>query len=175
MFELTRKNVATADLANLGYYSVTGEQRSRGFEFDSRFSPLVGWELALAYAYTDARITKDNSLPVDARTPAVPYNGFNVWTKYVLQQGTLKGLGAGFGFHYYSEQLGDSTYTPGEEFDLPAYGLVDLALYYTRGRFKTQLNVSNALDREYYSGAYNRLYVLPGTPRTIRLTVSWKL
>lgn len=174
LFELTRQNVATADLAHPGYYVVTGEQRSRGVEFDGRFSPRPGWELALAYAYTDARITADNSLPVGARTPAAPLHGFNVWTKYVVPHGALKGFGAGVGLHYYSRQLGDSTYVPGHEFDLPAYGLVDAALYYSRGRFRAQLNVSNALDREYYSGAYDPLYVLPGTPRQIRVSTTWK-
>lgn len=174
LYELTRRNVATADLTNPGFYVVTGEQRSRGFEFDGRFSPRPGWELTAAYTYTDARITQDNSLPVGARTAGVPYHGFNVWTKCVLQTGTLKGLGAGFGLRYYSEQLGDGSYIAGQEFDLPAYGIVDAALYWTRGRFRAQLNVNNALDRDYYAGSYDPLYVLPGTPRQIRVSTSWK-
>lgn len=174
LFELTRQNVATADLTNPGFYVVTGEQRSRGLEFDGRFSPRPGWELTAAYAYTDARITQDNSLPVGARTAGVPYHGLSLWTKYTLQQGALKGLGAGCGFRYYSKQLGDGSYLPGQEFDLPAYGIVDAALYWTRGRFRAQLNINNALDREYYAGSYDPLYVLPGTPRQIRASTTWK-
>lgn len=174
LFQLTRQNVATSDPLNPGAFLVTGEQRSRGFEFDGRFSPVPGWELTLAYAYTDARITADNDLPVGARMPAVPYHTFNAWTKYVIQRGALANLGFGLGLRYYSDQLGDRTYVPGQAFDLPPYGLVDAALYYKWRHLVLQVNLNNVFDRVYYSGAYDRLYVLPGTPRTLRASATWK-
>lgn len=171
VFQLTRQNVATADLTHPGYYLLSGEQRSRGLELDGRFSPAPGWELTAGYAYTDARITRDNTLPVGERTNGVPYNAFTSWTKYTFQHGALRGFGVGLGARYYSAQVGDETHT--EYFELPPYALVDAALYYTHGRFTAQLNVNNLLDRDYFSGAYNSIYVLPGTPRTIRGSVGW--
>ena len=172
VFQLTRQNVATADLASPGFYLVTGEQRSRGVEFDGRFSPFAGWELTTAYAYTDARITRDNSLPVGQRTNGVPYHAISFWTKYTFQDGPLQGFGAGAGGRYYSAQSGDETHVT--YFEIPPYGLVDFALYYTRGPFTAQLNLNNAFDRGYYSGAYDSLYVLPGEPRSLRLNLGWK-
>jgi iron complex outermembrane recepter protein len=80
-------------------------------------------------------------------------------------------LGFGFGGRYYTEQEGDATYS--SPFTLPAYGLMDAAIYYDRGRFRAQVNVNNLADKRYFAGAYNNLYVLPGEPRTIRATVGW--
>lgn len=171
LFELTRQNVATSDLSHPGYYLVSGEQRSRGFEFDGRFSPLPGWEITAAYAYTDARITRDNTLPVGERTAGVPYHAVNLWTKYTFAAGPLKNFGVGLGARYYSSQVGDVTHT--HYFELPGYTLAEAALYYTRGRFTAQLNASNLLDRRYFTGAYNDLYVLPGSPRSLRATIGW--
>lgn len=171
VFQLTRQNVATADLTHPGYYLLSGEQRSRGVEFDGRFSPAPGWELTAGYAYTDARITHDNTLPVGERTNGVPYNAITAWTKYTFPHGALHGFGVGLGARYYSAQVGDETHT--QYFEIPPYTLVEAALYYQHGRFTAQLNVKNLFDRTYYSGAYNALYVLPGTPRTLQGSIGW--
>lgn len=172
LYELTRSNVATGDPLHPGFNLVTGEQRSRGFEFDGRFKPVPGADLSVAYAYTHAVITDDNTYPVGARRPGVPLHTINMWAKYMVQQGVLQGFGVGLGGRYYSKQVGDETFA--EPFILPAYGLVDAALYYEGERWRAQLNVENVLDREYYEGAYNRLYVLPGEPLTARLSVGLK-
>ena len=58
-------------------------------------------------------------------------------------------------------------------FELPAYGLMDAAIYYTRGPFRAQVNVNNVLDEEYFAGSYNELYVLPGEPINVRATIGW--
>ncbi|MBE2215117.1 MAG: TonB-dependent siderophore receptor [Opitutaceae bacterium] len=172
LYQLTRENVATSDPLHPGFVTVTGEQRSRGFEFDGRFKPVPGCDLSVAYAYTHAIITEDNDLPEGARRPGVPLHTFSAWAKYTIQQGALAGFGAGLGGKYYSEQGGDETFA--EPFMLPGYTLVDAALYYESERWRVQLNVENVFDREYYEGAYNRLYVLPGEPLTARVTVAMK-
>jgi iron complex outermembrane receptor protein len=111
-------------------------------------------------------------LPVGVRLAGVPEHSLNAWLKYTIQEGPLKGVGAGLGGRYYTKQPGDTTYS--HQFDLPAYGLIDAALFYDRGPFHAQLNVNNVLDREYFVGAYNDLYVLPGEPLNVRATVGWK-
>lgn len=172
VYEITRRNLATADLANPGYFLTTGEQRSRGVELDARFLPVKGWELLGAYAYTDTAITADNAKPVGTRIAGVPLHTFNVWTKHTLQSGRWRGLGFGLGASYTSAQDGDRTYTV--NFQLPSYVLWRAALYYDRGPFRAQLNVTNLFDREHYVGAYDALYVSPGAPRNVRLTLGWK-
>ena len=69
------------------------------------------------------------------------------------------------------DRRGDATYQ--NMFELPAYGLMDAAIYYTRGPFRAQVNVNNVLDEEYFAGSYNELYVLPGEPINVRATIGW--
>lgn len=173
-FHLTRENLATSNLATPDPFDsiVSGEQRSQGVEVEAALHLAPGWDLTLAYSYTDAEITADSTLPVGARLAGVPEHAFSAWMKYTIQEGTFKGLGFGFGGRYYSAQPGDQTYT--NNFQLPAYGVLDAAISYERGAFHAQVNVTNLLDREYYSGAYSDLYVLPGEPVNVRATVGWK-
>ncbi|PTY08701.1 hypothetical protein DB347_03755 [Opitutaceae bacterium EW11] len=169
VYQLTRQNVATADPLHPGSYTLAGEQRSRGFEFDGRFAVTPSWDLVLAYAYTDAVITADNTLPVGDRTQNVPRHSGSVWSNYTFRRGALEGFGVGIGARCYSDQAGDLPNT----FTLPAYALAELALSYAAGPVRVQVNVTNLFDRTYYAGAYNALYVLPGQPRTIRAGVTW--
>lgn len=173
VYQLTRQNVATGDLntPDPNDSVVAGEQRSRGVELEGGYRFAPGWEVIGAYTYIDAEITEDNTLPVGARLWGVPEQSFNAWMKYTLQGGPLPGLGFGVGGRYYTEQEGDSTYS--NPFTLPAYGVVDAAVYYTSGRFKSQINVNNVFDKRYFVGAYNDVYVLPGTPFNVQATAGW--
>lgn len=173
LYQLTRQNVATANLSTPDPFDsvVSGEQRSRGVEWENALQLSPGWDLTFAYTYNDAEITKDNTLPVGARLQGVPEHAFSAWTKYTLQHGPLKGLGFGLGGRYYTEQEGDSTYS--NPFKLPAYGIMDAAVYYERDSLRLQVNINNALDERYFVGSYNDLYVLPGEPLTTRATLSW--
>jgi iron complex outermembrane receptor protein len=173
LYQLTRQNVATANLSTPDPFdSITsGEQRSRGVEFEAALQLLPGWDLTTAYTYNDAEITKDNTLPVGARLQGVPEFAFSAWTKYVLQDGLFRGLGFGLGGRYYTDQEGDATYS--NPFKLPAFGIMDAAVYYTRDRFHAQVNINNVLDERHFVGSYNDLYVLPGEPLTVRATLGW--
>ena len=76
----------------------------------------------------------------------------------------------GVGGRYYSTQSGDIDHT----FELPAYGLVDAALYYERDRFRAQVNFKNVFDKRHFVGSYGDLYVLPGEPFNVSASVTWK-
>ena len=73
------------------------------------------------------------------------------------------------GGSYYSNQAADLP----NSFDLPAYALLNANISYAIDRMRVQLNARNLLDRRYFTGSYNDLYVLPGHPRTFQLTVGW--
>lgn len=169
VYQLTRQNVATPDPFNQNYYVVTGEQRSRGFEFDGQFKLSASLEFILAYSYIDGKVTKDNVIPVGDKLQNVPANNLNGWVRYGFRDGILNGLSASLGGSYYSSQAGDLPNT----FDLPAYALMNANLTYAFGNMRVQLNGRNLLDRRYYTGSYNYLYVLPGHPRTAQLTLEW--
>jgi iron complex outermembrane receptor protein len=106
IFELERQNVATEDPANPFFYVVSGEQRSRGIEVEAAWRPTPAWTLSIAYAYLDAKITKDNLLPVGARLQNVPKHGLNLFGEYIVPEGPLTGLGLNLAFQYNSRKVG---------------------------------------------------------------------
>ncbi|WP_050029739.1 TonB-dependent siderophore receptor [Verrucomicrobium sp. BvORR034] len=172
VFHLTRENVATSNLATANPFdaTVSGEQRSRGFEFETAAELLPGLKLTAAYTYLDAEVTEDNDIPVGTPLLGVPDHTVSAWLKYTVQDGPLKGFGVGLGGRYYSSQSGDTYNT----FNLPSYGLVDAALYYERDSYRVQVNFNNVFDKRHFVGSYDELYILPGEPFNVSASVTWK-
>ena len=49
---------------------------------------------------------------------------------------------------------------------------MDSSIFYRRARFGWQLNGYNLANLRYFTGSYNDVYVLPGSPRSIHTTLS---
>jgi iron complex outermembrane receptor protein len=71
-FDLRRTNVLTPDPAHPGFSTQSGEQLSRGIEFEAKGDLPRRWQIIGAYAFTAARVTKDNRYPVGAFLPVAP-------------------------------------------------------------------------------------------------------
>jgi iron complex outermembrane receptor protein len=170
LYELTRSNVETDDPDNLGFSIQTGEQRSRGVELNVAGEILPGWNIIGAYAYTDAEVTKDNSIPEGNRLRLIPEHLFNLWSTYEIQTGDFRGLGFGAGFVFVGDREGDFD----NSFELPSYFRTDAAVFYKRDRLRLALNVRNLFDIEYYESAANRTNVYPGEPLTVVGSISWE-
>lgn len=169
VFQLTRSNVATTDPDNPFAVVVSGEQRSRGFELEGAATPLPGLSVTGAFTFMSAEVTEDNVIPEGNRLVNVPMRSLTGWARYTLQDGTLRGLGAGLGASGYSDQAGDQQ----NSFDIPGYALVEAALYYDRGPLSAQLNVENLLNTRYFTGSYDALYVQPGAPIAVVGTLGY--
>ncbi|MFQ4146617.1 TonB-dependent siderophore receptor [Chlorogloeopsis sp. ULAP02] len=170
-YDLTRTNVTTADPDNPNFSIQTGEQNSRGIELDIGGEILPGWNIIAGYAYTDAKVTKDNTFPVGNRLFGTPEHSFNLWTTYRIQTGDLRGLGVGLGFYYVGEVKADLANT----FEIPSWLRTDAAIFYERDQFRAALNFRNLFDVEYYasrSGSGSTVTV--GEPFTIQGTISWQ-
>jgi iron complex outermembrane recepter protein len=170
LYELTRSNVETDDPENLGFSIQTGEQRSRGVEVNLAGEILPGLNIIAAYAYTDAAITEDNSLPEGNQLRLVPEHIFNVWSTYEIQNGDFRGLGFGLGFILVGDRPGDFA----NSFELPSYLRTDAAIFYKREQLRVAVNVRNLFDIEYFETASNRLNVFPGDPLTVIGSISWE-
>jgi iron complex outermembrane recepter protein len=170
LFDLTRSNVTTADPDNIGFSIQTGEQRSRGVEFNIAGEILPGWNIIAGYAYTDAEITEDNTFDEGNRLNNVPENAFNLWTTYEIQSGDFQGLGVGLGFFFVGERQGDLANT----FELPSFLRTDAAIFYRRDRFRAAINLRNLFDIEYFESATNINRVSLGDPLTVQGTISWE-
>lgn len=169
-YDLTRSNVLTEDPDNPGFQIQTGEQNSRGVELSLTGEILPGWSIFTGYAYTDARITEDNTFQPGSQLPNVPYHSFNLWTAYEIQRGDLQGLGFGLGLFYVGDRAGDLDNT----YQIPSYFRTDAAIYYRRDRFRVTLNIKNLFDTEYFANASSATRVNYGQPFTIQGTVSWQ-
>lgn len=173
LFDLARTNVPTTDPAHPLYSISQGEQTSKGFELETSWTIRQNWSATMAYTYLDTKITKDNDLLPNGGSlwlASVPHHIFNIWTKYSIPSGRLKGLGFGGGIHVEGASPGDN-YTPrdpvyGIAYKTSAYALVNLAFYYERGPWSAQINVQNLADKRYFPAAsLSRTTV--GTPRTV--------
>lgn len=168
-FNLERKNIAVADPSNPGFSVLTGEQRSRGVEFDSQILLTPNLQMLASYAYIDGEVLASTTVPIGSPLHNSPEHSFSLWMKYTIHGGALDGLGFSLGGSTYSSQSADFANT----FELPAYTLVNANVSYRKDNFVTQLNLLNALDEEYFAGSYNTNIVLPGRPRSLRLSFIW--
>ncbi len=178
-FHIKKRNVLTADPLNGFAFSVaTGEQRSQGIEFDVAGRLLPGWDITANYAYIDARITEDNTFLEGSRLLLSALHQGSLWTTYFLQDGPLKGLGAGLGMYAQGKRNGvpqcqdpANCQTP---LDLSGYVRMDAAVYYrkpeifNRTNLIAALNFTNVLDQRYFTGTLGlREVIYTGAPFTV--------
>ena len=169
-FDIRRQNVVTDDPNDPLLSIQTGEVASRGIELNLGGEILPGWNMTAAYTYLDAFVSEDNTDIVGNRLDNVPDNQFSLFTTYEIQSGDLQGLGAGLGLFYVSDRQGDLDNT----FTLPSYFRTDASLFYKRDNWRTQVNIENLFDIEYFTSANfgSDLGVNPGTPFGITASFS---
>lgn len=165
-YDLTRQNVTTADPVDPNFSIQTGEQTSRGIEFDVSGEILPGWNLIATYAYTDAFVSEDNDIPVGDRLAGIPKNTASLWTTYEIQSGNLQGLGLGLGLLWVGER---EARLPNNEVELPSYFRTDASLFYRRDRYEAAISVKNLFDEEYYNT--QGFYITPAAPLTVLGTI----
>jgi len=178
-FQLTRRNVATEDPENPFFYVVTGEQRSRGLEFEGGWSPAPAWKLSWAYTLIDAVITSDSVFPTGVQLSNIPKHNVYLYGTYDVPDGPLARLSVSVGALYNSDKNsalatfdydGDGIDDPA--IPLPAYTVLDAVLAYPFGAWQAQLAVGNLLDERFYPDAGYYTRVTPGEPRNVRVSVS---
>ena len=170
LYDLTRTNVLTSDPNNPGFSIQTGEQNSQDIELNFAGEILPGWNVFAGYAYTNAKITEDNTFEVGNRLNNTPENSFNLWTTYEIQKGSLKGFGFGLGLFFVGERQGNLANT----FQLPSYFRTDASIFYKQDRFRAALNFKNLFDVDYFEYGLNLARVSYGQPFTVQGTVSWQ-
>lgn len=176
LYEINQRNLLmnANDPTNPDLLVPRGAERSRGFEMDIAGYLLPNWQLNASYSYIDAEIRndRDKSL-IGARKQNTPVHSGSVWTRYNFkQQSGLKDLGIGIGFQYSGDKIPWFT----RAFTVPAYTLLDAAIYYTPNKSNMQIaiNINNLTNEEYWLGAQNYLRLFPGAPRNVMLTATYK-
>ncbi|WP_046246728.1 TonB-dependent receptor [Hymenobacter terrenus] len=176
IYEINQRNLLlNANLPAFPDSLVTrGAERSRGFEMDIAGYLTAEWQIYASYSYIDAIIVTDNDASLQgARKQNTPVNSGNLWTRYNFTSNSPLGdLGIGLGVQYSGSKVPWFT----RAFEVPAYTLLDMALYYTPAGSSVQvaLNINNLTDRTYWVGAQNYLRLFPGAPRNSVLTLTYR-
>lgn len=180
LFDIKKSNVLTADPNNAGFSLALGSATSKGVEFDLNGELPGGVRLWLSYAYLDAASGVDAgdangfgfSILKGDPLLNIPKHTGNILLTKEFDIGNDR-LMIGGGVNYVSKRLGE---TGVQSFQLPDYTLVKLISSYTfTENFKISAEVNNLFNTTYYPSSYARLWVTPGTPRTVvvRGTVSF--
>lgn len=142
-FENTRQNVPVA----VGLVNVqTGEQHARGVESDWIWRATDELSLFVNYAYQDARITQDTTIPVGSRLARIPEHSARLAARYDFREGALRGFGAGVGVNLVSQRAGDAA----NSFFTPSHAVMDAQVSYQRDRYSLAVGIQNLTDTRYY-------------------------
>ena len=153
-----------------------GQEVSKGFEVDLLGQIATNWNILVTYAYNDATITKSkNEAEIGRQKPNAPKHQGSFWTKYVVNKGKLSGLGFGLGANFVTDRLGSIVATGQVPQAIPAYELVNGALYYQVSKFKIQVNANNLTNKTHWVGGYDKIRMFPGTPRNFLITVGYSI
>ncbi len=151
-FDVSKTNVPVTDPNNQLFSVASGEQRSRGIEFDLSGEILPGWKIIASYANIDAQVTADtNPANIGKKLYNVPANSASLWTTYEIPSGSLRGLGFGAGFNYVGDRLNDLANT----FSLGSYFTTDAAIFYKQDKWTVALNFRNIGDVKYVESSGN--------------------
>lgn len=162
LFDIRKRHMATWDEDNEPYLvELPGKVRNRGLEAEVAGRIAPGWRVAASYTYL-------NTDPLITQFARHSLSAF-VTHEMALDRGGLLGLGGGF------THVGRRDADMDRTVHLPAYTVFKLTAYWNFDRrLRLSLDVDNLFDRPYYHSAYNRMWVMPGSPRRVTAGLQYK-
>jgi iron complex outermembrane receptor protein len=173
VFDQTRDNVATPDPGNPLLSIQTGQQRARGVETDLTWEPVKSLSVLANYAYTDATVTRDNTLPVGDKLARVPRNSGRLAGRYRVLDGAAQGLSFGAGV----TAVGRRELTLPNTVSVPGMVTVDAQAAYDFGRYTIQVSAVNLTGRRAFEPHqyFGFPVVMPTQPRSGYVTLKIRL
>jgi len=164
-FHITKKNISLADPDNPGFRMTAGEAVSKGLDMQVSGQITPAFRLIGAYAYTAAKITKDNRPAFqDGRLANVPRHNVGLMGVYAFEAG----VSTGAALTYRSERLTEN----GGNLHIPSYTTVDLfARWDVTKDVSVNLNLNNVFDRWYMATGGGR-GGMPGEPFNVKFGVT---
>ena len=197
LFDIRKRNALTSDPANAGFSLAAGELRSRGVEFDLAGQVTAQWRVSASLALNDVKVLRDNTLEVGGRllnTPRVNGSVLAVFEDAFASTATQANrYGVGAGVTHMGARLGQArtqaeanaatstpTSTPTSTtasavFDLPAYTTVKAVAYWRiNPQLRLSLNIDNLFNTDHHTSSYSRVWVTPGSARSLTLGLQAK-
>lgn len=163
LFRLDRNNVKNIDPNDPTRLVLTGRQRAEGLTM-SAAGDAGRFRLQAAYAYINARITRDTAAArAGQRAGLVPRNRGSVWVTADL----FGGWSAGGGVAAQSKAFASFT----NRVVLPAFARVDALVYYRVRGWRIALNADNVFNAKYYPTANGDNNISPGAPRLVQVSL----
>jgi catecholate siderophore receptor len=168
-YRMDRTNTTAPDPNDAARIVQTGSQRTDGYEISASGALTSRWDVAWGYASQWATITSRTVAAPEGRTvPLVPRETVSLWNKYQL----LPSLAAGVGVVH----QGRSFAAIDNSVELPAFTRVDGGVYLVMGaRLAVQANAENLLNASYYPTSHGNNNIMPGAPRTLRITATTRV
>jgi catecholate siderophore receptor len=165
-YRLDRTNSQAPDPNTPGKIVQTGARRTTGYEFGTSGRVTDAWSMTAGYSVQRAIITEaTTAAPVGTTVQLVPHHTLSLWNRYDFSSS----LGAGLGVVHQANMYAaiDNTVV------LPSFTRLDGGLFFglTRG-VRAQLNVENITNRLYYPTSQGNNNIMPGAPRSLKLSLS---
>lgn len=174
IFKIDKQDV-TESLGN-NVFALIGAERSKGAEFEFDAQLMENWSLIAGYSYIKATVSDDvDPLNVGQLLTNVPKHTASVFTRYNLPEGALEGLGFSLGVSYTGKRFGTLPDGLSQRLELPGYTVADLGVYYEMENVALSLIANNILDEDYLQSASNQFRIQPGAPRSLILSVKYRM
>jgi catecholate siderophore receptor len=173
LFHSTKYNERNRDSESVDgcNYVLSGERHAAGLELDFAGRLGADWELFASYAFipvakVDASSGAAGTEAVGTRPGLTPKHTGTLWTTWRLSPRWR----VGGGLNAASSSL---PVAAAAGLAAPKWLTADLMAEYTAGPLAYKFNVTNVADRHYADLIYRGHYV-PGKPRTLQMTVSYR-
>ena len=179
LFDLDKDHIAIAD--DNGLTQQLGDQRARGLELELTAQLRPDWHLLASYTYLDAELTRfaevvfvptaEGFVPQvfdrSGKTPAfAPKQMLTLWTAGDVADFTLSGSARYTGSQFIAE---DNVY------EIDGVFIADLGLAYRLRQGTLRLNLKNLTNAEYETRGFGAVSVIPASPFSLSLGLSWSL
>ena len=168
VFHIERRDVALSRPG--GFFDQAGKIRSQGVEveLDARWTSMF---FTVGYGYTDAKFldyvtVNASGVPTSLSGKTKSRTPTNTFT-YQIGRMWQNGFAVAASGRTHGRQFLDDANT----LDFDAYGLLDLAVSYSRGPAFYSLNVSNVTDTNYWASIRGQRQFYPGEPLRVMGTV----
>lgn len=169
VYQLREKNRKTNDPGNPLNSLQIGEVKVRGLEAEVQASLARQWDFTLAYAFTDAKISRSNAGDQGTPVPSTPRHTASAWVSHRFASTGRGGWTVGAGLRYTGSQWsGTSAITT------PAATLADAMVAYDAGDWRLAFNVANLTDKVHITQCLARGDCFYGQARTYTLTSTYR-
>jgi iron complex outermembrane receptor protein len=180
LFDIRKRDVLTADVANPGFSVTAGAVRSRGMDADYSGQLSAAWRANASLSLIDAAVTRDLTVEQGGRLLNIPRVNGSLLLVYENAASALGRFSLGGGVTYTGRRLGEARTQAQADggapaFELPAYTVAKLVgHWHLRRNLSLSLDIDNLFDRAYYTSSYQRTWVTPGPARSATLGLQAK-